>query len=89
MKRIGIIKFTVEALHENDIFFDFIETNFKILDIDHSEFESNGIVSMLLEDISENFYFIPTCSDAKPMEYIIETSETELDYPKFIINLKH
>ena len=55
----GRISFTVEALHEtNGLLFDFLDKNFKVIDIDHSDFEVNGIIHYTLEDISDQFHFI-------------------------------
>jgi hypothetical protein len=55
----GRISFTVEALHEtNGLLFDFLDKNFKVIDIDHSDFEVSGIIHYTLEDISDQFHFI-------------------------------
>lgn len=84
MKRIGIVEFTTEALHDTDnIFFNFIENNFKVLDIDHSYYETEGIVRMTLEDISDKFYFTPSTNILK---YEIEV-EVGVDAPEFIVRI--
>jgi hypothetical protein len=74
MKRIGIVEFTTESLHEtNDVFFNFIENNFKVLDIDHSNYETDGVIRMTLEDISDKFYFITPCCN-EVYRYEIQTN---------------
>lgn len=86
MKRIGIVEFTTEALHDtDDIFFNFIENNFKVLDIDHSDYETEGIIRMKLEDISDKFYFITPCCN-EVYRYEIEV-EVGVDSPEFIVRI--
>jgi hypothetical protein len=59
MNNKGRISFSVEALHEtDDIFFDFLEENFKIIEVDHSDYEIKKIVHLILQDKPDKFYFI-------------------------------
>jgi hypothetical protein len=73
-KRVGTIRCTVEALHDDEsVIFDLIEKDFKVLDVDHSELDY-GIVKLLLEDISTHLHFITTDKDKIPeYEMIITT----------------
>lgn len=59
----GFIHFTVAALHDTqDLFFNFIEKEFKILEVDHSELETYDTVSLLLED-PECRWFVPSTTN--------------------------
>lgn len=74
----GWIEFSVEALHEiSTIIFDILEENFTILEVDHSTYESNNSVRLLLEDSSSS-WFVPTV-DGSVHEYvmILETHYNE------------
>lgn len=76
MKRLGVVEFAVEALHEGEnIFFDFIEENFKVVEVDHSNYETQGIIRMILEDISDKFLFLPT--QGQPLRYTFLGSRQE------------
>ena len=55
----GRISYTVEALSEtNSLFFNFLDKNFKVIEIDHSNFKMNGVINYTLEDISDQYHFI-------------------------------
>lgn len=56
----GWVHFTVEALHgETEDFFDFLEKEFTLLEVDHSELEQFGVVKLLLQD-SQCRWFVPS-----------------------------
>ena len=59
MSNRGRVSFTVEALYEtNGLLFNFLDKNFKVIDIDHSNSKVNGVITYTLEDISDQFHFI-------------------------------
>jgi hypothetical protein len=72
MRKLGVVEFTTEVLHDTDIFFDFIEENFKVIEIDHRKYETEGIIRMVLQDISNKFYFFTPCCNGELYEYKFE-----------------
>lgn len=66
----GWISFTVEALHNTeDVIFSFLEKEFNVLEVDHSELEVSNVVRLLLEDPNSK-WFVPTVQDI-PYEYLM------------------
>lgn len=60
----GWIQFTVAALHETDeTFFDFLEKEFNILEVDHSQLDTHGTVSLLLEDPQYRWFVPPIAGE--------------------------
>jgi hypothetical protein len=58
MNNRGRISFTVETLHETGTLFDFLEKNFKLIDVDHSDYLQQKTVHLTLEDLPGKFNFI-------------------------------
>lgn len=66
----GWIELDIELLHAEDSrLFDFVENNFKTLEVDHSNVELNNTATMLLEDDTSK-WFISTVS-GEPLRYVI------------------
>ena len=93
-KRVGTIRCTVEALHDDDSpIYDLIEKDFKVLDVDHSELD-NGIVKLLLEDISTHSHFLTTDGTEIPeyemiITYHYDTTTSTSDKDRRIYNTNY